>query len=99
MAPPWTLAIVLAVGVLLLLVLLMGRRWVPGTQRVVRRLRCPVRDAEVAVGLVEAVWDMRPLDVESCSVFDPPTAVTCDKRCLHAGGSSPKWQLAARHLY
>jgi hypothetical protein len=32
--------------------------------------------------LLEAAPDGRPIDVTACSAFMPPTAVTCDRRCL-----------------
>jgi hypothetical protein len=88
----WTqgIADALGWGVLLALVLLL-----PGIvlfTRVIRRRRlwCAQRRREV-----EVVLDERGLPgfrhavaVRRCSAFDPPTAITCRRRCLH-----PEYQL------
>ena len=56
--------------------------------REVRRqsLWCPAADRMVVLELVELGLPgfRRPTSVVSCSAFCPPTAVACDRRCLHA---------------
>jgi hypothetical protein len=51
-------------------------------RRVHRRIWCPIRGTEMQLSLLEAAPDGRPIDVTACSAFTPPTAVTCDQRCL-----------------
>jgi hypothetical protein len=75
-APPWPWVAVVTVGFMLLLLFLAG------TRRVVRELRCPRSGRDVVVAVHEAAWDGRPIDVESCTAFSPPTAVRCDRACL-----------------
>lgn len=81
----WPLAFVLAVGVVLLIALLAGPRLFAGTQQVVRNFWCPFRDRAVTVEFEETVWDGRLVDVNRCSLFEPPTAVACDKACVNLG--------------
>lgn len=78
----WPLAIILAVGIVLLLVWVRGAYLFPGSRVTTRAFWCPFRGRNVQVGFAEAVWDGRLVDVERCSAFTPPTAVTCDKACL-----------------
>jgi hypothetical protein len=49
-----------------------------------RRFWCPFYRREVEVEFAERGLSgfRRQLGVESCSVFDPPTAVECARRCL-----------------
>jgi len=79
----WPLAIVLAVGLALTLVLLAGSRLFPGTRSRLTAFRCPFRERDVSVEFEETVWTGEPVDVRRCTVFSPPTAVTCAKGCLH----------------
>ena len=52
------------------------------TRRVTRAVWCPTRDCRLTATLEEEMWDGRRVDVEACSAFSPPTAVTCGKACL-----------------
>lgn len=51
-------------------------------RKVHRKIWCPIRGTEMRLSLLEAAPDGRPIDVTACSAFTPPTAVTCDRRCL-----------------
>ncbi|HSE06804.1 MAG TPA: hypothetical protein VLK35_21845 [Methylomirabilota bacterium] len=67
----------------LLLVLVRYRGLMHGVRRrVTRTVWCPVHDRKVTASLEEEVWDGRRVDVDQCSAFSPPTAVTCRKACL-----------------
>jgi hypothetical protein len=57
-------------------------------RRVHRKIWCPIRGTEMQLSLLEAAPDGRPIDVTACSAFTPPTAVTCDQRCLAARGEN-----------
>jgi hypothetical protein len=52
------------------------------TRRATRTVWCPVRDRRLTATMQEELWDGRRVDVEECSAFSPPTAVTCGKACL-----------------
>jgi hypothetical protein len=41
-----------------------------------------VNDRQLTAELAEEFWDGRRVDVNQCSAFSPPTAVTCAKACL-----------------
>jgi hypothetical protein len=47
-----------------------------------RKIWCPIRGTEVQLSLLETAPEGRPLDVTASSAFMPPTAITCDRRCL-----------------
>jgi hypothetical protein len=49
-----------------------------------RRFWCPASRREVEVEFEERgwLWLRRAVAVRTCSVFDPPTAVGCRRRCL-----------------
>jgi hypothetical protein len=79
--PIWPLFVVLAVGLVLVVAIATGRWLFPDTRLFTRVVRCPVREHDVVVEFVERVWDGVPVDVTRCSVFTPPTAIDCDKRC------------------
>jgi hypothetical protein len=51
-------------------------------RKVHRKIWCPIRGTEVQLSLLETALEGRPLDVTACSAFMPPTAITCDRRCL-----------------
>jgi hypothetical protein len=51
-------------------------------RKVHRKIWCPIRGTEIQLSLLEAAPEGRPIDVTACSAFTPPTAVTCDRRCL-----------------
>jgi hypothetical protein len=51
-------------------------------RKVHRKIWCPIRGTEVQLSLLETAPDGRPIEVTACSAFTPPTAVTCDRRCL-----------------
>ena len=55
-----------------------------GGRRVVRRFWCARSDRAVEVELIER--GVPPFEtavaVTACSVFDPPTAIECQRRCL-----------------
>ena len=78
----WPLAIVTATGAVLLGVLAAGPRLFRGTRLMTDGFRCPFRERVVSVDFVETVWEGARVDVSRCSAFTPPTAVTCEKRCL-----------------
>ncbi len=44
---------------------------------------CPFRDRHVTTEFQEDAWNGKLMDVQSCDAFTPPTAVACDKLCLH----------------
>jgi hypothetical protein len=52
------------------------------SQRATRTVWCPMHDRKLTAELLEEVWDGRRVDVNQCSAFSPPTAVTCGKACL-----------------
>ncbi len=84
MAVPWpTLAIILAVG-LGLQVLVRGVFAIfPRVTRLVERsFWCPFRDVNVTAEFQRDPWNDNPLSVDRCSAFTPPTAITCDRRCV-----------------
>lgn len=64
-----------AIAVLLLLGALSVRK-------VHRKIWCPIRGTEMQLSLLETAPEGRSLDVTACSAFMPPTAITCDRRCL-----------------
>jgi hypothetical protein len=78
----WTLAIIIAVALILATVVTLGDRLFRGTQRTERFFRCPAKSRYVTVEFEETVWDGQLVDVTRCSAFTPPTVVDCDKRCL-----------------
>jgi hypothetical protein len=51
-------------------------------RKVHRKIWCPIRGTEVQLSFLETAPEGRPLDLTACSAFMPPTAVTCDRRCL-----------------
>ena len=75
-------------------VLLCVASWVVGVRR--RSFRCEFADRHVEVEFEECglPGSRGPVAVISCSAFDPPTAVVCDRSCLgsdtrsHLGGAS-----------
>jgi hypothetical protein len=50
-----------------------------------RSIRCPVREIDVTVQLLETPVGARPVRVMWCTAFHPPTAVTCNSDCLRSG--------------
>jgi len=81
----WPVPIFVAVTVVLVGVLLGGRRLFPGTFATKRAFRCPFRDRNVNVDFTEAVWDGSFVDVIACTEFSPPQDVRCEKSCLMLG--------------
>ena len=72
------LAIAVAVG----LILASAFGSMPGVTRAVRRtFWCPFRNRNATAEIQEQVWDGRPVDVTQCSLFTPPSAITCEKLC------------------
>ena len=53
------------------------------TRLTARTVWCPLHDRRLSVTLEEGRWDGRRIDVEQCSAFSPPTAISCGKSCLH----------------
>jgi hypothetical protein len=51
-------------------------------RKVHRKTWCPIRGTEVQLNLLETAPEGRPIKVIACSAFMPPTAITCDRRCL-----------------
>jgi hypothetical protein len=41
-----------------------------------------MHDRQLTAELEEEFWDGRRVDVNQCSAFSPPTAVSCGKACL-----------------
>lgn len=81
----WPLAIVAAVGVVLGVALVTGRRLFRGTRIVhVHSLSCPIRHEPYDVGFTVTAWDGDAIDVVSCTAFSPSSAVRCEKVCLAA---------------
>lgn len=52
---------------------------------VTRSFWCPVRDQAVTVAFQQDAWNGWLLDVIRCDAFNPPTGITCEKRCLSLG--------------
>ena len=79
------LPVVLYLVLLAVIVLFVARSrglMLGASQRVTRSVWCPMQDRRLTATLEEEVWDGRRVDVEQCSAFSPPTAVTCAKGCL-----------------
>jgi len=77
------IVVYLALLTAVVLLLVRARGLMRGVRRPVpRRVWCPVRDRTLTATLEEEVWDGRRVDVNECSAFSPPTAVTCEKACL-----------------
>jgi len=75
------IGLALATAVALLLVITYGPlRGV--TRFVMRSFWCPFLERDVTVEFQEEAWDGRPVGVMRCTAFDPPTAITCQRRCL-----------------
>ena len=53
---------------------------------VVRRFWCALRARDVEVAYARNTLRLlgAPFTVRCCSAFDSPTAITCDRRCVHA---------------
>jgi hypothetical protein len=78
--PITTVLALLAAGALLV-VLFLGSRS-SATRRAARSFWCGVRGEAVTAVFEEKSWDGSRLDVTSCSAFEPPADVRCDKACL-----------------
>ena len=79
-----TIIIVLALGTALVLLLMAVFGSLPGMTRTVKRsFWCPFRGRNVTAEFQEEAWDGKPVDVNRCSEFTPPTAIICEKFCLH----------------
>ena len=83
MDPGTTLAIVLALGAALVLVVwsLYAREPRP-TRFATRSFWCPCRQENVTAEFLEEAWDGKAVAVESCTAFSPAGAVACDRLCL-----------------
>ena len=78
--------IVLALGAAVVLLVVARFGSMPGVTRPIRRtFFCPWKERDATVEFQEEVWDGRLVEVSECSVFAPPTAVSCEKRCLFMG--------------
>ncbi len=98
MANLWPLLVITAVGAVLIAALRMGPRVFPGSRHAGRAFWCPFRERDVAVQFQETVWDAALRDVERCSAFSPPTAIGCDKKCLHLARLPARRDREARSL-
>ena len=78
----WPLGIVVAVGLVLLVVLVTGRRLFAGSIVKQHAFWCPFRGRNARVDFEESAWDGQLRDVQRCSLFAPSTAVQCEKECL-----------------
>jgi hypothetical protein len=77
------IVVYLALLTLLVLLVVRYRGLMRGASRpVTRTVWCPMHDRKLTASLEEEVWDGRRVDVDQCSAFSPPTAVTCGKACL-----------------
>ncbi len=77
------IVVYLALLAAVVLLLVRSRGLMRGVRRpVTRTVWCPVHDRKLTATLEEEVWDGRRVDVNECSAFSPPTAVTCGKACL-----------------
>jgi hypothetical protein len=78
-----TLAIVLLLGLTLIVSV---RRLFTREPRITRHFArvfwCPFKQRNVTVDFQEEAWQNRRNTVETCSAFEPPTAVTCARQCL-----------------
>ena len=83
-APTATLIAVLTLGAALVLLVWAVHRRFPRIPRLeTLSFWCPLRGRNVTTEFQEDAWDARLIDVQSCDAFEPPTAVGCDKLCLH----------------
>ena len=80
------LALGTAVGLLLLVAFGPLRRI---TRIVTRSFWCPVRDEDITAEFLEDAWDGKRLEINQCTAFTPPTAITCEKLCLHLARLGP----------
>jgi hypothetical protein len=76
------LALATALG-LLLMAMFGALRGV--TRTVTRSFWCPFLDRNVTAEFQEEAWDGRPVEVNRCTAFSPPTVITCKKLCLRMG--------------
>ncbi|MBI4611688.1 MAG: hypothetical protein HY726_22085 [Candidatus Rokubacteria bacterium] len=75
------IALALITAFALLVIAALGA--LPGAIRTVRRsFWCPFLDRGVTVEFQEEAWDGTPVGVNRCTAFAPPSAITCEKRCL-----------------
>ncbi len=78
-----TLAIILVLGAaLILLVWGVFTIFPTVTRPSTRSFWCPFREKRVTAEFQEDAWDGKRVEVNLCSTFSPPTAVTCEKLCL-----------------
>lgn len=56
---------------------------------VTRSFWCPIQQQAVTVEFQQDAWNGWPLGVVQCDAFSPPTAITCEKRCLSLGKFRP----------
>ena len=84
MGPGGLVIIVIASAAALALFLLVAFGVFPGLVRTVTRsFFCPVRGRYVTAEFQEEAWDGERLEVNTCTAFTPPTAVTCEKICVN----------------
>ena len=83
MGAPWSIPILLAAAVILLVFYMFGRRIVRSSLTVRRALWCPFRNTNVRVDFKESGWAGGLVDVDSCTAFAPASDVVCDKGCLN----------------
>ncbi len=76
------LLVVGVAGMVLLAMLVYGRRLFTGTRSVNETFWCPWKGRRVDIGVRIGAWDGRRIDVERCTAFASPTAITCGKGCL-----------------
>lgn len=75
--------IILALGTGVILVAwLVSTRFPMATRVVTRAFWCPLQARNVTAEFQEAAWDGKLVEVNRCSAFSPPEAVTCDRACL-----------------
>ena len=83
-APTATLIAVLTLGAALVLLVWAVYRRFPRIPRLeTLSFWCPFKGRSVTTEFKEDAWDGKLIDVQSCDAFEPPTAVACDKLCLH----------------
>ena len=77
-------------GLALLMALAATMLDAPGRRRIVSRaFWCPFRDRTLTVEFEVEGLTLRPVDVRSCSAFDPPETVICHKRCRDLSPAAP----------
>jgi hypothetical protein len=76
-----TLGVVVGGGLLVLLVAFLMGRWRHRTW-VTKEFHCPYSDVDVTCEMSKSTLTGRMIDVDTCSKFDPPERVSCERKCV-----------------